>query len=213
MRPQEARSDQPAFRSAVRMERPPNLVSLPLAPLLAACLDFGDSPETLIGTVSTPRTPSHSQDPAATSHDSHEDVFRAHAVSVDVINHVEREFWGLRFSGAVVALPSSTPELNPLIACDSHALAAIPHGPCVWLRCNPQPIPHPPCLDPSHSLAASTRPHLMTFARTSLPTSHTTTASSAASSTFSEPPPYGSPATSRMGSPMARRRRIGVAIR
>ena len=186
------------------------IVSLPLPPLLAACLDFGDSSETLIGTITTPRPPtSHSPDPAATNHNLHDDVFDAHAVSVDVINHVEREYWGLRFSGAVeLESPRS------IIACDSHVLAAIPHGPCVWLRYNLQLIPHPlprPHCD-SHP-AATTRPHPMTSAPTSLPTSHITTVSSAVPSTYSELPPCGSPATLRMDCPMARHRRTGAANR
>ena len=137
---------------SVQMELQSPLLSLPLPPLLSACLDFGDFPQVLTGTVSKPEHPD-------ASYSLLSDEAEAGAVSIDVINHAERDFWGLRFSGAIIALPPSAPALEPSIPCDSpHLFAAIPHGPCVWLRYDLTSHPStPPPLTPKQPLCASTR--------------------------------------------------------
>jgi len=80
-------------------------------------------------------------------------------VSVDINSHFDREFWGLRFIGPVLTAPPPLPALEQLASLTSPPPppAAIPHGPCVWLRyTNPsQPLLHPSRTRSYHSPSPS----------------------------------------------------------
>jgi hypothetical protein len=108
------------------------VVSLILPPLLAVCLDFGDSPPVLTGTISSPFSPpACALQSTAVDCCSFDGAVRD-ALTVDINNHVEREFWGLRFIGSILA-PEAT-IANKSIPLPNGSVC-VPHGPCVWMRC------------------------------------------------------------------------------
>jgi hypothetical protein len=159
------------------MEPPSTVVHLHLPPLLAACLNVGDCPPMLTGTITNPLAFSLPSLPAAAYSSLHADESHANIASVSIIDHVEREFWGLSFSGHVLALPPSSHELGPQPNCDSLGIfTAVPHGPCIWRRYITPPPPSTSLTPP----AVTTHLHHMTSDRTLLLMSLTTTASSAA---------------------------------
>jgi hypothetical protein len=158
-----------------KMESHSLLVSLSLPPLLAACLDFGDSPQILTGSVTIPQ--SCSLEPTVSPCSPHDDFAEVVVVNIDITDHVERGFWGLRFSGPILAR-----QLSPRDAIS--VVAVTPHGSCTWLRYHSAFLSSP--LLTTSAVTCRLPPTM--FARTSLRTSTTVSASSATASAFSEAP-------------------------
>jgi hypothetical protein len=120
------------------MESQSIIVSLHLPSLLAACLDFGDSPQILTGRLSISNI--GGPEPTILLPSAHDDIVELDLVNIDVLDHVERCFWGLRFSGSILALrlPPSLPAPTSLIPRDSSSVIAVtPHRSCIWLRYSP----------------------------------------------------------------------------
>ena len=124
-----------------RMEPSVSAVSLHLPPLLATCLNIGDCPPMLTGTIAKPHAFSPPRlDTAASDSASHGDAGDADIASVTIIDHVERDFWGLSLSGHIIALPPSSHDLGPRPDCGSlETFTAVPHGPCIWRGYPPPP--------------------------------------------------------------------------